>query len=113
LIPICISLFACRRNDILPGAYAMAVASKICIASNDLEKLPARGFILSVLCIQVTGYLGSLDEAFEVAISREINTPICCLVFCEHQVFSHWIKFSAEKPVWQKVVTMIKIIVTE
>jgi hypothetical protein len=89
LISICISLFVCRRNDILPEAYTMAVASKICIASNDLEKLPVRGFIFSALRLQVTGYLGSLDEAFEVAIPREINAPICCLVFCEHQVSSH------------------------
>ena len=43
----------------------------------------------SALRLQVTGYLGSLDEAFEVAIPREINAPICCLVFCEHQVSSH------------------------
>jgi hypothetical protein len=89
LISICISLFAPARNDILPEAYAMAVSSKICIASNDLEKLPVRGFIFSALRLQVTGYLGNRDEAFEVAIPREINAPICCLVFCEHQVSSH------------------------
>ena len=89
LISICISFFDFRRNDILPEAYPLAVSSKICIASNDLEKLPVRGFIFSALRLQVKGYLGSLDEAFEVAIPREINAPICCLVFCEHQVSSH------------------------
>jgi hypothetical protein len=29
LIPICISLFDFRRNDILPEAYAMAVAARV------------------------------------------------------------------------------------
>ena len=89
LISICISLFAPARNDILPEAYARTVSSTICLASNDLEKLPALSFIFSALRLRVTGYLGSQDEAFKIAIPREIDAPIYCLVFCEHQVFSH------------------------
>ena len=84
-ISICISFFDFGRNDILPEAYTRAVSSKICIASNDLEKLPVRSFIFSALRLQVTGYLGSLDEDFEVAIPRKIDAPICWLVFCEDQ----------------------------
>jgi len=41
LISICISLFACRRNDILPGAYPMAVAARSYLdgLDDDLEVL--------------------------------------------------------------------------
>lgn len=69
----------------------------------------------SALRLQGTDYLSSLDEAFEIAIPRAIDAPIYCLVFCEHQLssISNWIKFTAGKPVQQKVVTMIKFIVAE
>jgi hypothetical protein len=55
LISICISLFVPARNDILPEAYAMAVSSKICIASNDLEKLPVLRGSCKMLCCASTG----------------------------------------------------------